>query len=334
MPLLVETWKTRANVPLADTSTVALQAKSVMFAIKSALMDQASGGTTGTGGAPAAGWVQTGSSDGTTAGMDATDRWGSTFDGSKIVRGTGGAARSWISMRNATSTLYMCMSYDTANDYACRFAFSQTAFSGGTTTARPTASNEFFAGAATATDVTLVNTAASAAGKFGYSVDTLGMWNFWTSKDGSGITTLGMFVRKLADTLPSDLATYVVFFKAYSEIGRGSPVSINAVNALQGRTFDNTANLTAGGLACITAAGGATVAGGSGMGVNLGNSKWDGFECYSISTVALKSGVRGRIPDFWASVSTPVATAEPSTGDPELIVMGEAWIPCSVALSL
>src|SRR5574340_597122 len=96
---LSRTWYTRAEVEFPDYSSGILQCKSGLWAIKALLMQQIAGGTVGASGAPPAGaaWTCYYSCDGTTAGTanDGVDRWGSPFDGSKLVYNTPGSAHSW-----------------------------------------------------------------------------------------------------------------------------------------------------------------------------------------------------------------------------------------------
>lgn len=95
------------------------------------------------GGATQGLWTVVGSSDGSTAGMDGVDRWGSTFNPAKIV--ISNATRSWVCLRSPAmlgNTYYMII--DLANTVpgiwdAYLFIYLDiTLPTGGTTSAIPT----------------------------------------------------------------------------------------------------------------------------------------------------------------------------------------------------
>jgi hypothetical protein len=107
-----------------------------LWAMKSLLKGDIGGHTQGR-------WTVEGSSDGVTSGMDGTDRWTTTYDGTKIVRGNTAAARSWIVLKSPGTingySWYILITYgDSTSDYQFGFHYSQTAYTGGSTTTNPT----------------------------------------------------------------------------------------------------------------------------------------------------------------------------------------------------
>lgn len=88
-------------------------------------------------------WAIIGSSDSSGYGIDGTDRW---TDRTKVINGTG--AHSWVVLQqiglgNSPGYLQICIDLSNANAYAGTFVFSLAAgFSGGSITARPTATDE------------------------------------------------------------------------------------------------------------------------------------------------------------------------------------------------
>jgi hypothetical protein len=96
-------------------------------------------------------WTHYGSSDSVTAGIDGTDRWLATYDGTKIVRGSSSAIRSWWVGRSPATmngqTFYMCLSFDGTGDPVATIVFAKTAFTGGSITARPTSVDEWISNA-------------------------------------------------------------------------------------------------------------------------------------------------------------------------------------------
>lgn len=85
-----------------------------------------------------------GSSNAVTAGLDGVDRWGA--NGDLVATTSSSAARSWLLMRNAAGAEYLIDLVSTGasaetTHYSLYFSASGS-FSGGTTTARPTAPDE------------------------------------------------------------------------------------------------------------------------------------------------------------------------------------------------
>lgn len=133
-------WFTDPNIVIADFSTAELANKAILWAIKAILVGNIGTKTEGR-------WTVHGSSDGVTAGMDGTDRWGAAFDGTKLVfSGTAGAARSWIVLKSpaALGPWYLTIAYNTANSYQAEFIFSKGAPTGGSATADPTKGSAVF----------------------------------------------------------------------------------------------------------------------------------------------------------------------------------------------
>lgn len=105
-------------------------------------MDQITTGSMGpTARAPASVWTCLGSSDGATGGLDGTDRWGSTFNGSKIVFASHGTNHSWIALQNTTFGMQLvidCIAAETNILISmCRIAQPLSGGLGGTVSQRP-----------------------------------------------------------------------------------------------------------------------------------------------------------------------------------------------------
>lgn len=86
MSNIVRNWTCSLNQAPASNATLLAQAQSILRARKDNYKN--------------AGWSVVGSSDSTTAGMDATDRW--TAD-NKLVWAAGGVAHSWIVLKSPTN---------------------------------------------------------------------------------------------------------------------------------------------------------------------------------------------------------------------------------------
>lgn len=126
-PTLEKKWTDPAYYfDLAAETTTALQNQALFVAVKAGMKSFANG------------WATRGSSDATTAAMDTTDR---ITDKTKVVANAAGAHTWWVG-RN-TDGLEICCAFNGATPNLMTVAMSVAAgFSGGSTTARPTATDE------------------------------------------------------------------------------------------------------------------------------------------------------------------------------------------------
>lgn len=142
LPALTRAYSTRRDCLFPDRSTASLISKSHVWSLKAHLMNQISTGTAGpTARDPASVWTCLGSSDGATGGLDGTDRWGSTFNASKIVYAGHGVAHSWIALQNAALGMQFvidCQTSETDGMFSlCRNAQPLSGGLGGTVSQRP-----------------------------------------------------------------------------------------------------------------------------------------------------------------------------------------------------
>jgi len=148
IPALSRNYWTRANQPFAGNLTLLALAQSALFLLKTSLLNTALGGATS--GARVAGsiWTVLGSSDGTTAGIDAVDRWAAHTN---IVFANNGTAHSWWLGRCAALGYDILIDANSATPSSFRVAFtpSTTPFTGGSTLSGPTSLEEITAGALT-----------------------------------------------------------------------------------------------------------------------------------------------------------------------------------------
>lgn len=158
LPTLSKTWQFNVNQALAATGTVLLTLRSVMRAFVNSLL--------GFGSSP---WTCRGSSNGVTAGMDLTNRWAADTD---LVWAAG--TRSWIVLRQTGigSTFEICIDLNSSNSYFVSMFYSFVGFSGGSVSARPTASDE---------------TAVISSGQWTSSVDVAYKLHVLQSSDGKSI---------------------------------------------------------------------------------------------------------------------------------------------------
>lgn len=136
LPTVVKTWQYNVNQQIASAGSVAQEQRTALRAIKDALK--------GFGTLP---WTVQGSSDAVAAGMDATDRWTAN---NKLVWGdkdSGTPNFSWIVLRQtgiATNfELLLCLlTAGAAEDLIQSYISPSAGFTGGSVSARPTATDE------------------------------------------------------------------------------------------------------------------------------------------------------------------------------------------------
>lgn len=129
LPTLERTWQITPNVRITAAAEVTFS-QNCLYEFKEAFIGFAT--------LP---WTVVGSSDGSVAALDAVDRWTTPGD----ITFSTGAGQSWMVLENASGN-QLCIYVDTSSISTedIPFYFSPSAnFSGGTTSARPTATDEF-----------------------------------------------------------------------------------------------------------------------------------------------------------------------------------------------
>lgn len=326
MPTTFEkTWQTALNVTPSDNTTVAGLSKSYLWFVKAFLKGEVGGATAGL-------WTCVGSSDSATAGMDGTDRWGATYDGTKIVRASGAVAHSWIVLRSPNFTaggiaavpFHMTIDYSGTLDYQTVFVFSKAAPTGGTITARPTATDEW------------VHTAAQGQ----INDNAINPWKFdgWLATDGNfalgaarttiGFMAVAQMFQVLSNANANDLYPASSFVN-YLASGVGGFTQIN--NNWRGRAADGSAAFAAGAMAVPRGAGSADPV--SGMSTAAGDAtigKYLRLPTWLYVTDANLQSVRGRFVDLVeAGPATTVnqGNVEPAVGAPVSTILGYLWFP-------
>jgi hypothetical protein len=336
---LSKTWYTSANRAADDVSTATRKAASELFALKALLMGQVSGTDGPEGARPSSVyWTLAGSSDSSTAGIDSTDRIGSTFNAAKWVRvAAGGTPHTWFVLQSPSGLLdgpwYLCVDWIGASDQVATFVISKNVFSGGSTSARPTSVNESALTAQTFTETT------AAASKAYFVTDANGGFYYLTSRNGQGIFQFILAVLPMTETRSGDGArTVMVAQQTTSARGvlqdvasghasfRGILADSSAASTTLGMllpTFTTTTNTTQTFTLAAT-------------GTNAIDAQVDALPiAYIFDSTTSHLGVRGRWPDMWATGGqVAVGSVVPATGNPERIVTASWMIPGSVAPSL
>lgn len=290
LPTLSKTWQHNLNNRVTASGTVLTDNRAALRGIKNAMIGFAT--------QP---WTVAGSSNGTTAGMDATDRWSANTD---LVWANAGTAHSWIVLQqtgvSATFQVLITLENASGNGQVAGVFMSAAGFTGGSTTARPTATDE----------VTLiaVNTAWGG-NQTGTNFDIL--WNVSQSTDGQ-CTRVFAFYNSVHSTMwIFDKAKNPVTGWTNSALGfvRGGSTNVatfanlgtSGSPLIAGR--HSTTNFTG----FMTAEGSANASGGLGSTfgtvANQISSEWPLFPTAFYTATGSVAGRHGEFFDMWVANS-------------------------------
>lgn len=336
------TWQQDNNRVPADQTTTLLQSKSFGWYVKAFLKGDSS--LTGSGTISGTGlWTCDYSCDSVTAGSagDGVDRWGGTgaFDATKIVRASGASAHSWMVLKSPAGLgpFYMLIRFNSANDYQWEFTFSKTAFTGGSTTVSPTATNSWQYASQQVVQPSLV-----AGTHFFGLLSTTGVFHIKAGRDGGGFLQTALSFFSLTNAKTGDAhngMTYVDYLGTGVGVWDRSRFAPN-LSTVKGRNKDATAAVLLSAVfpACFDASANLVS-----VMADVGNADaTDGlFNDYPLGMYSITPGhksIRGRVADiFCAPDSAPAGNVEPTTGPPyQSAIFGDFWHPynASVAPSL
>jgi hypothetical protein len=331
MPTTFEkTWQTALNVTPSDNATVLGLSRSYLWFVKAFLKGEVGGATAGL-------WTCVGSSDSVTAGMDGTDRWGATYDGTKIVRASGAVAHSWIVLKSPNFTaggiaavpFYMILQYNGTLDYQAIFIFSKAAPTGGSITARPTATDEWVHTAAQGQ----INDNTAAAYTFDGWLATDGNFALGAAKTTTGMMYVAQMFHVLSNANANDLYP-ACSFVAYSAT---QPGGWNQTSQIwRGRTFNGASAFAAGTMAWAKNQSDPT-----GMAQANGDvtiNKYLRLPTWMFVTDAGLQSFRGRFADLVIAAPSGIGVqglVEPTSGAPVSTILGFLWFPVNgVAVAL
>lgn len=335
---LSKPWYSDANYAAPDVTSSARVGASLIWSLKSFLK-----GTIGTVDARGL-WTVAGSSDAVTAAMDGVDRWGNTFDASKLTYADSTGTRSWIVMQSpaAMGPQYLLIDYSGGADSGggtCLRAFASSApFTGGSVSARPTSTKEFQV-SSTSSDRTQMNDGSVANHGFHYSCDASGSFWFLSSRSGIGIHHFMIALQKTSETHPGD--TGIIGLCGGKFEGRG-PGEQNGQGfwgngggsqngRISGRSPADTISFLSPSLQLNIPVDASTQGWNA---PNAADSTWDIFPIYVTSTIGGYLGSRGRLPDCgWAYQTMSPGSAQLNAGQTERIVAGNLIIPFTVPVS-
>lgn len=215
-------WKSNGDFVIPSVATALIACKATLWSLKAMIKGDAVGPSNGHTGAIAAGsrWTHHQSCDGASV-SSVTDLWGTSFDETKIIRGTGGAARSWIVLRSPNALLdgpwYLVIAFNGTADDRATFTLSRTAPTGGTTTAHPTSSVE------TANADRPFTHNDTSTRRFSISMEANG--SFWFVSAVTGGYRMGFAVSEIVNARSVDVARCCLI-TAYRSAG--GPFMVNA----------------------------------------------------------------------------------------------------------
>lgn len=334
---------TTENYALDDTSTALKANSSGIFAYK----ELVTGGISGTNGPEGARpgtvhWTLVSSSDGTTAGAG-DNLGGATYNAAKWIWAAEGVAHSWFVIESQgnfpNEKVQLCFNLNGAGPAIdIVMARGAGAFSGGSTTNRPTASVETKYEQAGGTGMQLYENNA-VAGKAHLVIYDTGEHLFLTSKNTSGCFNVWFRVGIFTDGNPADTAPFYMQGQFQTSSGRGV-----------GQMWDNSGGFvswrgfTYDGLTAVTnsTANLAVVYfnGGSQWGTIVDAAQPNGLVGHwptapLFDNTTAKKMVRGRVRDTWSvGAPKPVGSPNPVTGDIVTVIVGTVAVKMSVAPSL
>lgn len=333
---LSKTYYSTMNRALDDVTTTTRVASSTLFALKEFLMGGISGTNGPEGARPSSAyWTLVQNCDSVTVNTSGTDLLGgATYDNTKWVRANG-AAHTWYVLKSPSGMMdsfwYLTVDWNATTDQTCNFVLSRTLPSGGTTSARPTTTNEVLR-------ANIFAEASANAAKTHFITDANGNFWFLESRNGQGYFQFGMGVQELVEARSSGDSARVAMLTcqavanrgAWDFVGNGNNAAFMLTNTGTPPTANQTKILLPQG---YSAAATTTY---SNVNTNSIDSKVDRLPIFYIyDNTASSTGVRGRVPDvFIGSSQVAVGSTEPSSGTPEEMCVGGIWIPCSVAPSL
>lgn len=334
-------WYGEGNCALDDVSDSAHVAKSILFAIK-ALVVGTKTGTNGINGAVPAGakYLHDQSCDSasvsTTVGPGG-DLWTGTFDATKIVRNNAGVHSWWVGkcptgISAIGVPFYFGMDYNGGGDGIFTMFWSKTRPTGGTTSARPTAADEWvLSGSSSLSDLT------AAAHRCHWITDANGGSFILFSRNGK-VHTAVIPIMPFEGPESSDVFP-VCGMIISSTTTRGAFDASQEWISPSGKDSNF-------GIHMRSPSGSVVAGNGEGNGiapfgptgwharttVNEGSGKLDRVNClvnfYNSSPPT--GAVRGAMPD-WKQVNSAkaIGSFDPISGTAERVIVGNAAVPCA-----
>jgi hypothetical protein len=335
LPVLGKTWQFVPNYAIAATGTALVTNRTILKAIKDFLTTDAAEWVDNANVATTAAnlWTVRYSCDSLVAGAagDGVDRWDAITD---LVWANAGVAHSWIVLRQATigataEILISCEGTSANGNIITLVTSASAGFTGGTTTVRPTATDE---------DVRLNNAAWGGVGSADTNVKLHVMkstdgecWRVFCCNAGQANTSwiLEKAVAFASATWTNRLVTYVQ--GAAAATSTLTNILLNTSASFGGRGVSNM-TLTMAGMAFAGAQANVSITTANDL-----SSAWPFMPHQLVSATASNRGFHGYLNDVWFG-STTVATGStyPTTGTQhQFAQLGSLILPwCQVAIQV
>jgi hypothetical protein len=337
------TWACDVNRAVASAGTAATQSQWELWYLLASLV-----GNTGLGFASNAGnWsvVRTcGSTDGTAGNLtaDTTDRLHLTGSGAFTANDwvfgantTSGTGRSWALLQSPSGigSFYLIVDFGNATNGKCDLVVGKTISTNGSTTARPTLTDEWVYTAAQ-----FNNNSIAATHRENLHLSTRGDF-WWYPTFDTNATAYAVFgVTKLQSAHSADLYPVVSFFvganlvngaNGFQAAVQTTALSGNANTTVKGRNFSG--STAAGILAALCPCVGnstfsSAITSGTGTGTNASDTTYNGFPIWlmDITTTELK----GRVADLlWVSGTPAQGSTFPNTTPFNYVKFGHCGLP-------
>jgi len=319
-----KTWQFDINRARSETTVLGMVQYTLWY-YKAFLTGQIGGATKGL-------WSVAGSSDSLTAGMDGVDRWGSSFDATKIVRGSGTSIKSWVVLGSPPIkgvVLYLLLSYDSSIVYGITAYLTASLPTGGSVTVNPTVTS-----AATHSAAYLAIAPSSNSGDFhlhsGLSND--GSFFVLQSRDNTGLFVTGLLGSWLGNAKSSDNYPFWISSNCDTRVTNGFGSSSYGLNAptksfmLPPDGSVQTVWSWSGVLPATT-----NLPSGS----DPFDSSYVDMPIFVGASATTIRGVRGRLQDIaFFPGGAPTGTTDATAGAPTYMVAGNYWFPTNSSPTL
>lgn len=333
-PPLELTYYTDVDYTIPDYSSTTNYCKAMWWTVKAALK----GTVLNTNAVVGTQWTLKYSCDSATAGTanDGVDRIGDTFDASKIVRTTGGGARSWAVFESpsALGPVYLCMDYTGSADNLATWAWSKTAFTGGTTTARPTSTDEFVSSV-----FAFCETGVSAAAKVHKIVTSSGHYILMNGRTGLGKPSHAQGFLPVTEIYSGDVWPFFGFVDAGSSSNGPFHANQNSWRAgtspsMRTRTWNGGTAVNLAPLAySYSSSTGADFLGSLMTASDQADGKYIDLPVYAgVVTSGTTYSLKGRLYDIrWTHSGIGDGTMfQQADGTLTHVKIGSSWVPCTV----
>ena len=336
-----KTWQFDINHVFGDVSAVANQGAWFLWYLKALVTGQIA--LTDANGASIASpqglWTIVGSSDGVTGALDGVDRWGSTFDNTKMVWATAeGTAHSWVVLQAPAGlgTFYILISLIAATSGAyVKIVTSAPTFTGGSATNSPSGGTDLGQTVKGTANLQFVEGISGVARKAHGLLATDGSFLFLGSRDGSGVFSSSFMLNKIVDAKAGDTAPFA-FNLSYNAAGvhRVADWWANtAVNAWAIKTNTATPSGFLVSLSDVSRGGSGGLGALFGGSVDSFDNLWNDWPIWVVP--ASSPTLKGRLSDVRMTHQYPGdGSVYPLSGQITDMVVGMSWVPANAAPSL